>query len=142
MTDDEIIGAYLEHVENAEVSNTSDRASFSAWEVVTELIDTDPERAWMILLESLRRCSSGHETAIGAGPLEELIVKEPLRFAERVAEQLISSGRFRSAFEAVYFSTEYVSPADADHFNSVLRARGVHEEFIPDWRIASPEGAV
>jgi len=160
MTDEEIINGYLMYVERDRVPRVSLRTDaqpdlvsrvgatsaedefFWAWEAVDDLIGKDPERAWRILLESLRRCSPISEPAIGAGPLEELIVREALRFADRVADELLTNSRFRSAYNSVYFSTEYLTPAEAELFNARLRARGVDPEFIPDWRIADPEGAV
>jgi len=142
MTNDEIINGYLEHLMHPREADSSSSGSFRAWEAVTDLIDSDPERAWVILMESFERCPSGYEVMISAGPLEELIMKHSLRFVERLAERLLESARFRSAFESVYFSTENVSQADAERFNAVLREKGVDAKLIPDWRVTEPEGAV
>ena len=78
MTDDEIIDGYTKHVEPGADEH------FWAWEAITELIDTDPERAWCVLLLALPRCQ-GREYIVGSGPLEELLIKAPRSLAERVA---------------------------------------------------------
>ena len=107
---------------------------FWAWEAVRDLVDEDPERAWRILMVALARCSPNHEHFIGAGPLEELLIKQPRRFAERVAEKLLANARFQAAFTMINFSTEYASREDAHYFKEILRSRDVSAEWIPVWR--------
>jgi len=88
MTDEELVNGYVSHVdripafppeksrEEVEAAIAAiDAASledefFWAWEEVTDLIGSDPERAWRILLAALARCTPHHEYIIGAGPLE------------------------------------------------------------------------
>lgn len=143
MTNDEIINGYLMHVDlAADRRIPSEEDYLWAWEAVTQLVDTDPERAWLVLLEAIRRCAQNNEYMIGAGPLEELLVKHPRLFASRVAENLSSNPRFRSAFEIANFSTEYATVEDANYFNATLVAAGVPASLVPEWRIAEPEDAV
>jgi hypothetical protein len=152
MTDDEIIDGYVKHVNRipyfpppaspadleaalaAMRGAAEDDEYFWAWKAVDELVDSDPERAWRILLVALSRCSPNHEHFIGAGPLEELLIKQPRRFAERVAKELLANTRFQAAFTVIRFSTEYASDEDARYFNETLRSRDVNAEWIPVWR--------
>jgi hypothetical protein len=160
MDDEEIVAGYVKHVNHVPMlpppsspeeleqsladmrAATDDDPYFWAWEVVTDLVETDPERAWRILLQALALCSEEHEYIIGAGPLEDLLVREPRRFAKRVAERLHSDGRFQAAFAVIIFSTEYCTAQDAEFFNGTLREAGVTAEAIPEWRIADPDWAV
>jgi hypothetical protein len=142
MTNDEIIKGYVMHVDlAADRRQSSEEDYFWAWEAVTELVASDPERAWIVLLAAIRLCAQNNESMIGAGPLEELLVMHPRLFASRVAEQLSSSSRFRAAFEMVRFSTEYASVEDANYFNATLLAAGVPASLVREWRIAEPEDA-
>jgi hypothetical protein len=159
MTDDEIISGYVESVNRIlvfpppsspaelEVAVSAIKSAVDedetdwAWEAVNELIDTDPERAWRVLLEALKRSAPLHEHIIGAGPLEELLVKHPRFLAERVAGELVVNSRFKTAFKVIYFSTEYTTIEDASYFNETLLSYGVPSEHIPDWRIAESDDA-
>jgi hypothetical protein len=151
LTDDELIAGYVAHVDckrllpkpesprqlAAYVATTKksveDDPHFWAWEAVHDAVDCDPERAWTVLLESLARSAPGREHIIGAGPLEELLIKWPRLLAKRTAIELARNERFESAFRVIRFSLDYATPADAEYFNSVLRQRGFNASLIPEW---------
>ena len=137
MEDDEIVAGYVRHVDRDESSKNDD--TFWAWEAVTGLIQTDPERAWRLLLSALGRCAPEHEHFIGAGPLEELLVHHPRLFAERVAKEVHKNERFREAFEVINFSTEFTSLDDANYFTETLRNARIPNDLLPVWRIADPD---
>ena len=157
MEDDEIVSGYVAHVNLLPVfpSPTSHEALaaalaaldqsaknndyFWAWEAMTELIESDPERAWRLLLSALARCAPEHEYIIGAGPLEELLIQYPRRFADHAAVEVLQNRRFREAFQVIRFSTEFTTADDANFFNDTFRRRGVPPELFPEWRIVQPD---
>jgi len=104
-----------------------------AWEAVEELIASDPERAWNVIRRAIIECAAGDEFIIGAGPLEELLIKYPLRFASRTASEILHNEKFERAFTTIRFSMEYASAEDAAYFNSILKKRGVRAQIIPSW---------
>jgi hypothetical protein len=154
LTDDELIAGYIAHVDGRGVfhppespqelgayiaaiqKSVDDDQHFWAWEAVHDLIESDPERAWRVLLESLARCAPNREYIIGAGPLEELLIKWPRLLASRTAVELARNERFSTAFSMIRFSLEYTSPPEAEYFNSILRHEAISESLIPEWRPA------
>jgi len=156
MEDDEIVSGYVRHVDRVPVFPPSasreelpsvltvDQSAenddcFWAWEAVTELIGSDPERAWRLLLSALARCAPGHEHIIGAGPLEELLGLHPRRFAARAADEVVHNSRFRDAFQVIRFSTEFTTVEDANFFTDTFRSSGVPSELLPEWRVAESD---
>jgi|GEM_PF-3645691 len=156
MTDDEIVDGYVKHVDHVPsfppptsaddvaAAVTAIKAStqtddyFWAWAAVHDLIETDPDRAWRVILAALKQCAPKLEYIIGAGPIEDLLVKYPREFATRVVSELRENERFRAAFGVVRFSTEFTHIDDANYFTETL-ASAVGSEFAPHWRIAEPE---
>jgi hypothetical protein len=134
VTDEELIAGYVAYVESVD-----DDSDFWAWEAVTDLTQTDPERAWRVLLESLRRCGASQVHIIGCGPLEDLMIQWPRLLATRAADEIARNESFKTAFNMIRFSLDYASHADAEHFNSILRQQGVDESLIPQWGPAVDE---
>jgi hypothetical protein len=74
---------------------------WDAWETLDELIDSDPETAWIVMLDILRACDDLDFGSLGAGPLETLIWRHHGSFADRFEERIINDMRFRDAFTYV-----------------------------------------
>ena len=61
---------------------------FEAWEMVDELIRSDPEGGWALTLELIEAAPDDYVLAnVAAGPLEDLLSRSPDRFIERVEIQ-------------------------------------------------------
>lgn len=75
--------------------------SFWAWEEIQDLVATDTEVAWAVLLQIIAEAPEIHLYIVGAGPLEFLISHTHERFAGRVINELKSNLRFLKAFRSV-----------------------------------------
>jgi hypothetical protein len=80
---------------------TESNPHFEAWEELDYEVGNDPENAWELLLEILRRCHELDLGSIGAGPLETLICHKPTEFIGRFDDRIRSDRRFRDAFTSV-----------------------------------------
>jgi hypothetical protein len=59
--------------------------NFWAWEEMTEMIRSDPERAWRLTLEMLRTSSDPlYQAYVAAGPLEDLLNHYGEKFIDRI----------------------------------------------------------
>ena len=58
---------------------------FSAWAEVDDLVRRDPENGWSVILELIVAAPDDRILAnVAAGPLEDLLRREPERFVDRV----------------------------------------------------------
>jgi hypothetical protein len=71
------------------------------WQELEELVRTDPESAWDVLLRIINRSPYRELFLLGAGPLSELVASGPDRFHERVIAELRSNPAFLEAFRFV-----------------------------------------
>jgi hypothetical protein len=81
----------------------SDNFADAAMNLVSELIRSDPESAWLIILELVDRAPTERSVgAIGAGPLEEFLRGHVIEYIRRVEREANGSARFRQALSRVW----------------------------------------
>jgi hypothetical protein len=99
MTDADLIASYLIHAKTRTRDGT-DAEHFDAWEQLDSLVRDAPERAWPVICEIIRRVSPEDEDIlayVAAGPLEDLLVRHPYAFIDRVEALATSDSHFRRA---------------------------------------------
>jgi hypothetical protein len=70
---------------------------------VDELLRRDSETGWMLTLESIVAAPDDRILAnVAAGPLEDLLTREPERFIDRVEVQARRNPRFRRCLTGVW----------------------------------------
>lgn len=112
MTDAELIARYLMHATTTTRDGT-DAECFDANEELNELVTEEPERAWPLICEIIRRISLKDEDIlayVAAGPLEDLLVRHPQAFIERIETLAQNDAHFRRAVSGVWGWTRI--PAD------------------------------
>ena len=109
----------------------------SAWEELDDLMTTQPDAAWRILLSVLEQCGEGDLSMIGAGALERLLLQNPTRFAGRFNEQIRGSDRFFRAFQ--YVRMTGVPLTVQQGLNRALLDRGADPRFVVEYD-EHPEG--
>lgn len=76
---------------------------FAACEQVMDVVDREPEAAWVLTLELIAAAPDDWVLAnIAAGPLEDLIRKAPEVFADRVELEARRSPSFRRCLTGVW----------------------------------------
>jgi hypothetical protein len=88
MTDAELIAGYLAHAMTTTRDGT-DAEHFEAHEELDQLVSDDPERAWPVIREIVRRISPEDEDIlayVAAGPLEDLLARHSDTFIDRIEE--------------------------------------------------------
>jgi hypothetical protein len=76
------------------------RAENECWQQLDDWIDTEPAKAWEVLVE-LGKLASAFETGrIGGGPLEEFLIKNQ-SYAEKAVALASANESFRSMLECV-----------------------------------------
>lgn len=73
--------------------------NFWAFDAMHTLIGEEPETAWTVLLEMLRRADDDRIGYLAAGPLEDLLSP---RLFDRIAEEARSNEKLRQALTGVY----------------------------------------
>jgi hypothetical protein len=100
-SDEELVTGYLRSI----AEGGGDTPHFWAWEEVTELVGTDPERAWRLTLEMVRQSRDDLAlAAVAAGPLEDLLAWFGTQFVERVENLAATEPRFQQALKMIYAS--------------------------------------
>ena len=100
-TDEDLVAGYLASIEEGG-GNTP---SFWAYEEVTELIGTDPERAWRLTVALVRQSDNDRAlAAVAAGPLEDLLAWSGAQFIDRAETLALSELKFREALAVIYTS--------------------------------------
>jgi hypothetical protein len=97
-----LASAYLEHAEA--VSLRGDRGDPPpAYDEVENLVRKDPEAAWVVVQELVRRAARDEVLAyIAAGPLEDLLCNHPHLFIDRVEALAVQDAHFRRALSGVW----------------------------------------
>ena len=81
----------------------TDAEHFEAAEELESLVWDEPERAWPLICEIIRRATEDDILAyIAAGPLEDLLVRHPQAFIERVEGLARQDAHFRRAVSGVW----------------------------------------
>jgi hypothetical protein len=104
MTDAEIISGYLAHAKTTTRDGT-DAENFDANEELDDLVTDEPERAWPLSCEVIRRISPQDEDIlayVAAGPLEDLLVRHPYAFIDRIESLARNDAHFRRAMSGVW----------------------------------------
>jgi hypothetical protein len=95
-----ILQAWIDYAARADAD---DDEHFWACELVDDLVRSDPEAAWPLILELVRRSQSDDLLAnVAAGPLEDLLVRHGEAFIERVERQAQADRRFRKCLRGVW----------------------------------------
>ena len=107
---DDLVTAYLQHAAES-ISGGKDQPLSDAWVRLDNLVRDEPEAAWPVVLELVRRARQDDVLAyIAAGPLEDLLCRHPHAFIDRVEALGRRDPHFRRALSGVWgFST---MPAD------------------------------
>lgn len=104
MTDAEIISGCLKHAKTTTRDGT-DAENFDANEELDDLVTDEPERAWPLICEVIRRISPQDEDILAygaAGPLEDLLVRHPYAFIDRIESLARNDAHFRRAVSGVW----------------------------------------
>jgi Family of unknown function (DUF6869) len=104
MTHAELISAYLAHAATRTRDGT-DAEHFEASEALDDLVADDPERAWPLICEIIRRIAPDDEDIlayVAAGPLENLLVQHPHTVIDRVESLASNDAHFRRALSGVW----------------------------------------
>jgi hypothetical protein len=102
MNDSDLVVAYLAHAETRTRDGT-DAEHFAAAEELDSLLSDKPERAWPIICEIIRGVSDDDILAyVAAGPLEDLLVRHPHAFIDRVEALAMRDPHFRRALSGVW----------------------------------------
>ena len=98
-TDEELVASYLTSI----AEGGGDTPHFWAWEEVTELIGTNPERAWQLMVQMVSRSDNDLVLAgVAAGPLEDLLAWSGPLFIEQTETLAKSEPKFRQALTMIY----------------------------------------
>jgi hypothetical protein len=98
----ELVAAYLSHARTRTRDGT-DAEHFEAAEELDSLVWDEPERAWPLICEIIRRVTEDDILAyIAAGLLEDLLVRHPHAFIERVEDLARQDAHFRRAVSGVW----------------------------------------
>jgi hypothetical protein len=99
---EELVIAYLEHAE-AVCLRREQRDRPTEVDQLEDLIRGDPERAWAVVQELVRRATRDEVLAyIAAGPLENLLCEHAHAFIDRVEVVAGRDAHFRRALSGVW----------------------------------------
>jgi hypothetical protein len=93
--------AYLAHVRTRKRDGTDAEAA----EQLDSLVTDEPERAWPLICDIIRRISREDEDQlayVAAGPLEDLLVRHPHAFIDRIEALAKTDAHFRRAVSGVW----------------------------------------
>ena len=104
MTDAELIARFVTYA-TATTRDGTDAGCFDANEELDKLVSGEPERAWPLICEIIRRISPQDEDIlayVAAGPLEDLLARHPHTFIDRVEELAQNDAHFRRTVSGVW----------------------------------------
>src|SRR5215469_14053498 len=102
MKDAGLIAAYLSHAKT-QTRDGTDAEHFDVAEELDSLICDEPERAWPLICEIIRQITDDDILAyVAAGPLEDLLVRHPYAFIDRVEVLARRDAHFRRAISGVW----------------------------------------
>jgi hypothetical protein len=103
---EELIEGYLAHAE-ARCLHGDDGDLAPAWWQMRDLVERDPEAAWLVVVEMVQRITRDEVLAyVAAGPLEDLLCGHPRTFIDRVESLAGSDAKFRRALSGVWPRTD------------------------------------
>ena len=101
-TREELLSAYLARAAS-EGDSGADDERFWAVEAMWDIVEKDPDGAWSILLELIRRADGDRALAyIAAGPLENFLVAHGERYLPQVETEAGRNAKFRRALVGVW----------------------------------------
>jgi hypothetical protein len=99
---DRLVSAYLDHAEAVSLHGYKGELP-PAYEEVEDLVRRDPEAAWPIVRDLVRRAVRDEVLAyIAAGPLEDLLCFHPHAFIDRIEALAGQDAHFRRALSGVW----------------------------------------
>jgi hypothetical protein len=115
---EDLVTAYLRHLSRTPLPLPNSRETFLAyvsavdtsmevdddfwaWELLTSLVQDDPDQAFHVLMQVIDRAPEALLFVVGAGPLEELIDTHFVSLADRIETELRANYKLRSAFRVV-----------------------------------------
>ena len=100
-TDEEIVEGYFANF-------AGDKSAFWAFEEACNLLTSDPERLWRITLQLISRAPDELTLSyVAAGPLEDLLARQGLRFIARVELLANTDSKFLKALTGVWGHTRF-----------------------------------
>jgi hypothetical protein len=102
----------------------------TAWKKLGELIRTDAEAAWDVLLGLIRHLHPRELFLVGAGPLAELVAFEHDRLRDRIIAELRSNRAFLEAFR--YVRVPEATEATRRELRTAMLVAGVPESELYD----------
>ena len=104
MNDADLVTGYLAHAETVS-RHGMDAENITASDELHSRIWDEPERAWPVICEIIKRIVDDDMLAfVGAGPLEDLLVHHPHAFIDRVEALAREDAHFRRAVSGVWGS--------------------------------------
>ena len=101
-TREALLSTYLAEAASEQASGANEER-FWAVEAMWDIVDRDPEGAWSILLELIRRADGDRALAyIAAGPLENFLVAHGELYLPRVETEARCNAKFRRALVGVW----------------------------------------
>jgi hypothetical protein len=90
--DSHLVDSYLKHFV------TKDQSLDWAFDEFLDVMDADPERAWMLTMALIQRAPDAASISyVAAGPLEDILVKYGTQFIDRIETQSRRDPKFRQA---------------------------------------------
>ncbi len=107
---DRLIAAYFAYARAME-RRIQDDAHFWATDALWDIVAENPEEAWSILCEMLRKAEGDYTIAyIAAGPLETFIVRYGWPYVGRIEAEARANPKFRRALAGVWDMPEGLEP--------------------------------
>jgi hypothetical protein len=103
---------------------------FWAWDELFSSVLDDPERAWPVILALVQLGSDGELGTVGAGPIEDLVVKHGRAFIDRIEAEAAGNDRFRKALATIWLNTWQQDPELVSRV--VVASGGLIEPFYLD----------
>lgn len=76
---------------------------FEVIEALDQLIKTDCDKAWLVILEICKHAKSDLDLAnLAAGPLEDLLVKHGAKIIERVEQHSAINSKFKETLSGIW----------------------------------------
>jgi hypothetical protein len=105
--------------------------SFWAWEELHDIVATDAESAWEVLLQIIADAPEQHLYIVGAGPLEDVVRQGYESLSVRIVDELKTNPRFLKAFRSVYLFD--VPEPIWRAFNDAMVEAGVPPSELTTW---------
>ena len=113
------------------------KEDFWAWEELSEVVQSDPERAWPVAIALVELAAPDELEYVGAGPIEHLIEHHDAAFIDRIEAAASTDPRFRAALSTIWLNSLYHPPEIVARV--VAASGGVIEPFELDYEKAERE---